>query len=82
MATVRLHTLLVKHTGVRDYKSSAGTVAELLSELREKHGDSIDKYLEGCIVIIDGRKYESEKSMKKKIKRGSEVSVFPRVAGG
>ncbi|MBN1289025.1 MAG: MoaD/ThiS family protein [Actinobacteria bacterium] len=82
MATVKLHTLLVKQTGIRDYRSSAGTVSELLDELKEKHGDSIERYLKNCIVIVDGRKYEGEKGMRKKIKPGSEVSIFPRVAGG
>ena len=82
LVKVKLHTLLVKKTGVREYSSSAATVNEILDELRDKYGDSIDRYLEGCIVMIDGKRADSARSMKKKIKSGAEISVFPRVAGG
>lgn len=82
MIKVKLHTLLVKKAGVSDYSSPASTVEEILGELREKHGDSIDRYLEGCIVMIDGKKIGGRRAFKKKIKPGSEVSIFPRVAGG
>lgn len=82
MATVKLKTLLVKNTGVRSYDSTARTAGEVLDELRAKYGDSIERYLEDCLIIIDGKSVEDQKGLKTKVKPGSEVSVIPRVAGG
>lgn len=82
MATVKLKTLLIKNTGVSSYETSARTVGEVLDELKMKHGDSIEKYLEGCLVIVDGKNVEFGKGLKTKIKPGSEVSIIPKVAGG
>lgn len=82
MATVKLKTLLMKNAGVSSYETSARTAGEVLEELRAEYGDSIEKYLEGCLVIIDGKNVEFGKGLKTKVKPGSEVSIIPKAAGG
>lgn len=82
MAMVKLGSLLAKNAGTRSYESTAGTAGEVLEELRARYGDSIEKYLAGCLVMVDGKNIEDRKGLNTRVRANSEVSVIPRVAGG
>ncbi|MFW6369352.1 MAG: MoaD/ThiS family protein [Myxococcota bacterium] len=82
MVQVRLFTLLSQATGLDSYESSAKDVEGLLSELLQRHGESVARYLEGCIVLVNGTNAGYLRGKKTKLKDGDEVSLFPPIAGG
>ena len=82
MVKVKFNSLLRKSAGVPEYESAAGSVKEVLKEVKSRYGPAIDRYLSGCIVTINGRNAGELKGMRTKLKDGDEVSLFPPVAGG
>lgn len=82
MPTVRFFTLLEKATGEKSYRSSAKTVGALLREVKERHGGEVERYLSGCIVLVNGKNIGYLKGERTKLRDGDEVSLFPPVAGG
>ncbi len=82
MVTVSFHTILRKEAGEKECRSNAGNVKELLEELAGRYGPTFSKYLDGCIVFVNGRNAAMLRGKRTKLKDGDEVSLFPPVAGG
>ncbi len=82
VVTVKFFTMLRKAAGVQGYESSARTVAELLKEVERRHGDGVKRYLDNCIVLVNGKNIAQLKGKRTRLKDGDEVSLFPPVAGG
>lgn len=80
--TVKLGTMLRKVAGVREYESSARTVGGVMEELVDLYGAGVNRYLDGCIVTVNGKASDMLKGDKTKLKPGDVVSVIPRLAGG
>ncbi len=82
MVTVRFNSLLRKAAGVPEYESQAGSVKEVLKEVRSRYGKSIDRYLGNCLITVNGHNVSELKGNRTKLQDGDEVSLFPLVAGG
>ena len=82
MVQVKFFTLLFKATGEHGYESSAKDVESLLAEVRDRYGDGVDRYLESCIVLVNGKNIGYLSGKKTKLSEGDVVSLFPPVAGG
>ncbi|MBC7252912.1 MAG: MoaD family protein [Actinobacteria bacterium] len=82
MPLVKLYATLRKAAGEKEYRSRARNVGQVLEELRERYGDGVDRYLRGCIVLVNGQNVGYLKGKRTKLKEEDEVSVFPPLAGG
>lgn len=82
MVRVRLYTLLSQAAGIDSYESTATNVGSLLAELQDRHGEPVARYLEGCIVLVNGTNAGYLRGKKTKLKDGDVVSLFPPIAGG
>lgn len=82
MVEVKLYTLLFTAAGEHGYESSAPDVESLLEEVRERYGDGISRYLEGSIVLVNGKNIGYLSGKKTRLHDGDVVSLFPPVAGG
>ncbi len=82
MVKVKFFTLLYKATGVEDAELSATDVQGLLDEIVTRYGEGVSRYLEGCIVLVNGTNIGYLSGKRTKLKDGDEVSLFPPVVGG
>jgi len=82
MPTVKMFATLRKATGEKSYVSSARSVAEVLREVEEKHGERVSPYLRNCIVLVNGRHIGYLRGKRTRLRPDDEVSLFPPLAGG
>ena len=82
MPKVKFFTLIAKAAGSDGYESRAPTVKALLEEIRELHGEEINRYLDACIVLVNGTNIGYLKGARTKLEDDDLVSIFPPVAGG
>lgn len=82
MVTVKFNSLLRKEAGVPEYQSSAGSVKDMLKEVKSKYGPGVNRYLGSCIITVNGRNVHELKGHRTRLSDGDEVSLFPPVAGG
>ncbi len=82
MAKIKFFTLLRKATGEQAYESSARDVGTLLEEVRRRYGDEITRYLDSCVVLVNGQNVGHLSGKRTKLSPDDEVSLIPPVAGG
>ena len=82
MVTVKFNSLIRKAAGVPEYESSAGSVKDLLKEVKGRYGPGVDRYLGTCVITVNGRNIHELKGSRTKLSHGDEVSLFPPIAGG
>lgn len=82
MITVKFNSLLRKAAGVPEYESTAGSVKEVLKEVRSRYGQGVDRYLGTCVITVNGHNVANLKGHRTKLQDGDEVSLFPPIAGG
>ncbi len=82
MPRVKLYATLRKAAGEKEYLSQARNVGQVLEELHERYGAGVERYLNGCIVLVNGQNVGYLKGRRTRLKAEDEVSVFPPLAGG
>lgn len=82
MPTVKLFATIRKAAGEKSYRSSAGSVKEVLEEVERRYGSDINRYLKNCIILVNGQNAGFLKGRRTKLKDEDEVSLFPPLAGG
>ena len=80
--TVKLHSLLRKEAGEGQFACKAGSVKEVLEEVRGRYGPEVERYLRESIVMVNGRKASDLKGTRTRLQDGDEVAIYPRIAGG
>lgn len=80
--TVKLNSMLRKEAGTKEFESSARTVGAVMDELLQRFGTQVNRHLDGCMVLVNGRNAELMRGKKTKLRSGDEVSIIPRIAGG
>ncbi len=82
MVTVKLHSLLRKAAGEGQFSTKAGTVKDILKEVRGRYGPGVERYLAQSIVMVNGRNASDLKGARTRLQDGDEVAIYPRIAGG
>jgi molybdopterin converting factor small subunit len=76
MITVKLYGLLRIDSGIKERQLEAGTVREVLEDLRMQGFSGQD--LDGCIILVNGK----NASKRSKLNHGDVVQLLSPVAGG
>jgi molybdopterin synthase sulfur carrier subunit len=79
---VKLFATIRKAAGEKSYRSSAGSVKEVLKEVEERYGSGMARYLKNCTVLVNGRNVAYLKGKRTRLQDEDEVSLFPPLAGG
>ncbi len=79
MATVRYFAAARAATGVPVESVGAGTVAELVALLEERHGERLTTVLGACSFLVDGLSCREPSTT---LTEASTVDVLPPFAGG
>lgn len=77
--TVRFFAGARAAAGTPTADATAGTLAELLDALGERHGEPLRRVLPSCSFLIDGTACHDQRV---KLPAGATVDVLPPFAGG
>ncbi|TQS39985.1 MoaD/ThiS family protein [Cryptosporangium phraense] len=77
--TVRYFAGARAAAGVEEEPATAGTLAELRSQLADAHGDRLEKVLTACSFLVDG---VAARDFEAPLPSGGTVDVLPPFAGG
>lgn len=81
MTTVRLFAALRDAAGAAEVDVDAATVAGMLAELGDRHGDVMTRRLQVAIVVVDGDTVPRDDT-DRDLAGAREVVVMPPFAGG
>jgi molybdopterin converting factor small subunit len=79
MATVRYFAAARAASGLPVESVEAGSVAELVALLEERHGERLTKVLGACSFLVDGLSCREPSTA---LTQASTVDVLPPFAGG
>lgn len=78
MATVRYFAAAAQAAGTSSATVEADTLAGLLAQLVDAHGEEFARVLARCTTLVDGRAAAGDEPLE----RDSTVDVLPPFAGG
>jgi molybdopterin converting factor small subunit len=82
LTTVRYFAAIKEAAGVAHEQVAAATVAELLAELRTRHGGRFAEVLERCSLLLDGAQLAGRDVATIPLYGGEELDCLPPFAGG